>query len=117
MARKGSDTDFDVSVEGIGVFRFGKRKMADEIAIQVEYARLIQGVDPTDWLANVCGWISTLKVMTVRAPEGWDIDDLDPLDDETYLKLANVYGALTERERSFRSGQGKTVQAGGSGAE
>lgn len=111
MARKGSTTDFDVPVDGIGTFTFGRRKLADEIAIQVEYARIIDGVQPTDWLALVAGWISALKVLTVRAPAGWDIDEMDPLDDDTYAKLMQVHAKLVEKERSFRAGS----QAGSEG--
>ena len=111
MARRGSNTDFDVVVEGIGTFTFGRRKLADEIAIQVEYARTIDGVQPTEWLALVAGWLSALKVLTVRAPAGWNVDELDPLDDDTYAKLMKVHSALSEKERSFRSGPA----AGGEG--
>lgn len=103
MAREGSAADFQVDVDGIGTFIFGKRSMRDEIKIQVEYARLIEGVEPTEWLALVAGWISVLKVLTVMAPPGWDIDELDPLDDASYAKLGKVHKALTDKERSFRS--------------
>lgn len=102
MARQGDVSDFDVPVDGIGTFTFARRKMADEIAIQVEYARMIEGVQPTEWLALVAGWISALKILTVRAPAGWNIDEMDPLDDDTYAKLMRVHAALTEQERSFR---------------
>ena len=115
MARKGHQTDFDVTVEGIGTFTFGRRKMADEIAIQVEYARIIDGVQPTEWLALVAGWVSSLKVMTVRAPAGWDINELDPLDDESYAKLAKVHAALAEKERSFRKGDAPNGEGAGQG--
>lgn len=118
MARKPAPTDFTVPVEGIGTFTFAKRRMADEIAIQVEYARIIDGVEPTEWLAAVAGWLSTLKVLTVRAPEGWDIDEMDPLDDDTYSQLMRVHGALRDKEISFRGrspagGQGSGQGAGG----
>ncbi len=100
--RTPSETDFSVKVEGVGAFVFGRRKMRDEIAIQVEYARMIDGAPPTDWLALVAGWLAALKVLTVRAPAGWDLDEMDPLDDDTYAKLAKVHAALTDKERSFR---------------
>lgn len=102
MARQARETDYTVSIEGVGMFAFGRRTMRDEIAIQVEYARIIDGVTPTDWLALVGGWMSALRILTVRAPDGWDIDALDPTDPETYSKLSRVYEALTEKERSFR---------------
>lgn len=113
MARSSTDSDFALSVDGIGTFSFGKRTMRDEIAIQVEFARLIDGVEPTAWLQAVCGWLSVLKVLTVRAPEGWDIDAMDPLEDETYAKLSKVYEALAEKERSFRRGPKQAGEAGG----
>lgn len=116
MAREASATDFDVSVENIGSFTFGRRTMRDEIKIQVEYARMIEGVTPTEWLALVAGWIATLKVMTVRAPDGWAIDELDPLDDETYAKLQKVSKALDAKESSFRSKPSKTAEEAGEGA-
>lgn len=105
MARTPNINDFSIPVDGIGTFTFARRKMADEIKIQVEYARMIDGVEPTQWLALVCGWMAALKVLTVRAPEGWDIDEMDPLDDDTYAKLGRVHAALIEKERSFRKGE------------
>ena len=113
MARKPQDTDFVVPVEGIGNFTFGRRAMRDEIAIQVEFARIIDGVEPTAWLEVVGGWISALRVLTVRAPADWDIDGMDPSDNETYQKLNRVYDALREKERSFRSGSGVASEANG----
>lgn len=105
MARTAQTTDFLVDVPGIGSFTFGKRRMADEIAIQVEFARIVDGVEPTAWLQAVGGWLSALRTLTVRAPAGWDLDEMDPLDDETYAKLNAVYTALIEKERSFRRGK------------
>lgn len=115
MAREGAKTDFDVPVEGIGIFRFAKRTMRDEIKIQVEYARLIEGVTPTEWLALVCGWIASLRTLTVQAPDGWDIDEMDPLEDETYARLQKVHSALVAKERSFRSANGEGNKAPGAG--
>lgn len=103
--------DFQVSVEDIGVFKFGRRKMRDEIQIQVEYASLIQGVEPTEWLQNVCGWIAAFKVLMVKAPEGWDIETMDPLDNDTYRKMLKVYTAMRDQERSFRKKPGTGSEA------
>lgn len=102
MARSPKDTDFSVTVKGIGTFTFGRRAMRDEIDIQVEYARIIDGVAPTAWLASVAGWIAAFRVLTVRAPADWDIDGMDPSDNETYAKMFKVFTALIEQERSFR---------------
>lgn len=102
MARAPSETDFIVPVEGVGSFTFARRKLKDEISIQVEFARIIEGVEPTAWLQTVGGWLSVLRVLTVRAPADFVLDDLDPLDDDTYAKLGKVHDALSEKERSFR---------------
>jgi len=115
MPRISKPTDFDVTVEGVGRFVFGKRTMADEIEIQRQYAEIIGGVTPTAWLETIAGWLSALRVLTVRAPADWDIDDMDPLDEETYVRLHKVYNALIEKERSFRPGRGQAGQAGSAG--
>lgn len=116
MARRPHVTDFTHDVEGIGTFTFARRKMADEIKIQVEYAKLIDGSEPTEWLARVCGWISTLKVLTVRAPDGWDIEEMDPLDDEVYANMLLVFLALRSRENTFRGKSGKGSEEGSAGS-
>ncbi|QNJ57326.1 hypothetical protein Dolphis_19 [Pseudomonas phage Dolphis] len=103
MAREPQKTDFTVDVEGVGSFTFARRTMRDEIKIQRVFASIIDGVEPTAWLAQVGGWISDLNVLTVTAPDGWDIDGMDPLDDDTYAQMAKVHTALRDKERSFRS--------------
>lgn len=100
--RLAQPTDFFEDVEGIGRFRFAKRKMADEIQIQRLFAEYTGGIAPTAWLLTLGEYLSTLRVLTVTAPEGWNLDDLDPLDEETYAKLGRVFVALREREETFR---------------
>lgn len=116
MARTPHKTDFTVDVDGVGRFVFGKRRMADEIKVHVEYSRLTEAVEPTPWLDSVSTWMSTIKVLVVRAPDGFDLDELDPLDEASYAKLFKVYAALVEKEGSFRSRPGEAVQAGGEGS-
>ena len=110
--RQPRPTDFEVPVEGVGNFLFARRTLADELAVQREYARIIDGVEnPTEWLATMAGWLSVLRTITIRAPEGWSLDDMDPLDPATYEKLFKVYSALRDKEGSFRPGLGKESQA------
>lgn len=116
MARIPSETDFNLTVEDIGTFTFAKRAMRDEIAIQVEYARIIDGVEPTAWLQAVGGWLSCFRVLTVRAPSGWDLETLDPLEPDTYAKMHRVYSALQEKERSFRRKPGAGSEGTGEAA-
>ena len=103
--RQPKNTDFELHVEGLGRFVFGRRTMGDELAIQREYSNIIQGVTPSDWLTTMAGWLSVLRVLTVRAPEGWNPDEMDPLDEATYANLFKVYTALRDKEGSFRPGQ------------
>lgn len=106
-------TDFRVPVEGVGDFVFGKRTMSDEIAIQVDFARMIQGVEPTNWLVVVCGALSDLRALTVSMPDSWDLETLDPLDEDAYSNLVKVHSALREKEQSFRRAKREANQASG----
>lgn len=112
MNRQSAPTDFFVDVPGIGNFSFAKRKMSDEMRISAEYSRLTEGVEtPTTWLEVVAGWISALKVLTVTAPAGWDIEEMDPLDQDSYTQLGKVFQALRDKETSFRQKPSPGVQA------
>lgn len=107
--------DFFEDVEGIGRFRFARRKMNDEIKIQRLFSDYTGGVNPTAWLLTLGEYLSTLRVLTVESPEGWDMDNMDPLDEETYEKIGRVFVALREREETFRgkprtNGQGQGPQ-------
>ena len=105
--RPAAITDFHVIVEGVGSFRFARRTMRDEMNIAVEFSRLTHGIEtPSPTLHLMASWISTLTVLTVSAPEGWDIYSMDPLDDATYSRLLAVHSALRAKEDDFR-GRGK----------
>jgi hypothetical protein len=109
-------SEFTLTVDGIGAFTFARRNMRRELSIGAEYSRIIEGVPtPTPWLDTIAGWISALKVLTLKAPEGWDIDELDPLDDESYSKLLKVHAALRAKEGSFRRKSDEKIETGGSG--
>lgn len=104
---------FPVEVEGIGVFMFARRTMRHEFKIQAEYSRLTEGVDtPTANLEYIAGVFSTLRVLTVQAPDGWSLDALDPLEQEDFEKVMLVHSALRAKEGSFR----RKKAAGGAGA-
>lgn len=113
--RRPQATDFYETVEGIGRFRFARRKLADELQIQRLYAEYAGGVEPTAWLATLAEYLSTLNTLTVEAPEGWDMDNMDPLDNETYQKINRVFVALREREETFRGKSGAVGK--GTGAQ
>lgn len=114
--RAPSDKDFRVPVEGVGDFVFARRSLADEIAIQVEYARITQGVpNPTMALFTLALAMATFRVLMVSCPPGWDLDGLDPLDDEEFGQIEKIYTALRGREDSFRKGARKGSEAGSAG--
>lgn len=117
MSRAPAATDFHVDVEGVGLFIFAKRTMRDELRIAAEYSRLTEGVEtPTGFLADMGGWISTLKALTVEAPHGWDIDEMDPFEDESHQKIFKVYAALRVQEGSFRKAKNPGSKNSGPGA-
>lgn len=106
--RKILATDFYVEVEGIGRFRFARRSMRDEFQIGAEYSRLTEGVStPTPWLEHMATMVSNLKVLAVTVPADWDIDRMDPLDEESYSRIIKVHKVLREQEDSFRGRIGK----------
>ncbi|EAM6792318.1 hypothetical protein E0G74_00990 [Salmonella enterica] len=111
--RQPQANDFFVDVEGVGKFRFAHRKMKDELQIQRKYAEIAGGVEPTVWLASLAEYLSTLNVLTVNGPEGWDLDNMDPLDNDTYAKINAVYKALREREETFRGRPAKPREDAG----
>ena len=93
--RKILATDFYVDVENVGRFRFARRTMRDEFQIGAEYSRLTEGVStPTPWLAQMATMVSNLKVLAVTVPADWNIDKMDPLDDESYKLIFKVFEAL-----------------------
>lgn len=102
MARQPKANDYYFDVPDVGRFRAARRTMTIEVEIQREYASMAGGVEPTAWLMTLAEYLSTLRVLIVDAPESWDMENMDPLDDETYQTLGRVFAALREREETFR---------------
>ena len=112
MARAPASTDYPVEVDGVGNFMFARRTMRDELRINAEYLRLTEGVEVAGSDLNIMAdWMATLKVLTVSAPEGWDVEKLDPLEPENFEKMSKVFHKLREKENSFRKGSAKASQA------
>lgn len=115
--RAPSATDFLVKVEGIGDFVFGKRGMRDEIKINVEFSKYLEGIEtPTEYLSGLATWMSVLRVLMVSGPDKWaDMDALDPFDEDTYSGLMRIYVELRKKEDSFRPPSKKGGATGGPG--
>lgn len=101
--RAAAQGDFQVDVDGLGSFTFGRRTMRDEFAIAAEYSRVTEGVKtPTDFLHYYARAFSTIKVLQVTAPGGWDVEKLPPDEDASYAQLIGVFDALRAQEADFR---------------
>jgi len=108
--RAAAQNDYQVQIDGLGSFTFGRRTMRDEFAIHAEYSRLTEGVEnPTYFLASFAEYFSVLKVLTVVAPGGWDIETIDPQEDASLAQMKSVYAALRAKEADFRSKPGTAV--------
>ncbi len=108
MARDASSNDFNVQVDGLGTFVFGRRTMRDEFAIAAEYSRLTEGVATlTDWLHYFARAFSTIRTLQVKSPDGWDVEKLDPQEEASYAQIMGVFDALRAAEADFRKKPGK----------
>lgn len=97
---------FNVDVDGIGAFTFYKRTLRQQFKIEAEASRVLGGPIEDDVLKMGAGAYATLLVLTVEAPEGWDLDGFDPLNDDDTVKIFAVHRRLREVEAGFRAGSG-----------
>lgn len=103
---------FPVDVEGIGRFMFAKRTIRREFAILSIHSDLVGGTaTPSPMLDDFASAFATIKGLLVQGPDGWDIESLDPLDDDTWTQISRIQGALRAREVAFRQGPNPAVQA------
>lgn len=108
-----------VPVEGIGVFTFAMRSLGNQFKIESEYCRLTEGLsNVTVFLGNLAQTVADLSVLVVSGPAGWssreDILNKDAYSPEVYEQLQKVWGALRDKEASFR-GLAPEPEAGGEG--
>lgn len=109
-------TTFVVSAPDLGAFEVKRRTLAVQMAIHAELNRLTEGAPlPTlsDWFIDLCALVAELRVLIVKAPDGWSLDDVDPLDNG-YDQLRQVHQAIREQESRFRA-ERKGHQAPGAG--
>lgn len=118
--RAGKVTDFPVEVEGVGKFIFGRRTLRDGMAIAVEYSRQTEAEEKLSNWAMVLGEaVATIMVLMVEAPEGWVLEEIDPLAPDGYDQIMRVFTALRSAENRFRSegkpekGRARNVRDGG----
>lgn len=107
---------FVVTLPEVGAFEVKRRTLKVQMQVHAELNRLTEGAPLatlSDWFVDLCALIAELRVLIVRAPEGWSLDEIDPLDDG-YEQLRAVYRAIREQEGRFRA-ERKGHQAPGAG--
>lgn len=97
-----SEQTFDVEVREIGTFTFRKRTPKLSMRCVAAAIDFIGEPARTPWQGQVGDVFGTLKTLLVRAPEGFDIEALDPLEPADLAKAQVVWGALRETEARFR---------------
>jgi hypothetical protein len=98
-------TDLEVAVEGIGTFIFGRRKPEDVFKIRCRYAVLTESHYTESGAVADLGalGICTIQLLMVAAPEGFDLESLDPLmSDDWESTIARIFLALRAKELTFK---------------
>jgi hypothetical protein len=97
------DRTFPVEVPEIGRFVFRKRRVPDQVRIEAAAQRMTDGPTDDPELRHIAMAWATLQVLTVEAPEKWDLEDIDPLDAGDTAKMWAVWKELrAEEDRRFR---------------
>lgn len=96
---------FEVEVDGIGRFVFLHRTIERDLAIGAVVRRI--GVPPaqddeSDYFGFIAQAYATIKVLTKESPADWNLLQMDPLDENTYPKIMEVYTAFKDAENRFR---------------
>jgi hypothetical protein len=106
MGEKMKET-FKVTVPEIGDFVFKRRNMRLGCAIMCEEARILGAGDaPIDETTRLLvRAFASLKVQTVQAPEGWNLDEMDPDDTVSYRRLVEVWTTLRTAEDAAKGGK------------
>lgn len=96
--------NFVIDVPELGTFEIKRRTMKVQMQIHAELNRLTEGAplaSLSDWFMDLSGMVAELKVLIVASPDGWSLDNVDPMDDG-YDQLRAVYRAIRAKEDSFR---------------
>jgi hypothetical protein len=105
MPRIAHSGDFNVDVEGVGRFTFGRRTQRDQYRIRGLYSQMTGNHWRDDGrVGDVEAWMhANIEVLTVQFPDGFSLEKLDPLlDAEDDNRLERIYNALRAKELSFR---------------
>lgn len=99
-----TDRTHAVEVDGVGRFVFRKRNFRLQLELEGRAERMTGGPVQGGALQTFAMSIATLEVLTADAPEGWDLASVDPLDDDAFGQVLQVWQALLQAEATFRRG-------------
>lgn len=107
MARKSNpETDFVITLDGVGEFKFGRRTIGDAMRIRARFLELAGAHQDDVEMVAIASAIATYEVLVVSHPDGWgDLMSMDAVSPEHLGALFDLYGKLGDKEDSFR---GKT---------
>jgi hypothetical protein len=92
----------EVTVDGIGTFVFRHRTLRDQIRIEAETLRVLGGPTEDTDLQIAARALASLIVLTQSAPDGWDLEAIDPLDPNDSERMFAVHRGLRQSEIAFR---------------
>lgn len=97
-----AEQTFDLDVPDIGTFTFRRRTARLAFAAVKAGIDFIGGAATTGWQADMGTAIGVLATFTVRSPDGWNLENMDPLDPDDAARILAVAEALRAEEARFR---------------
>ena len=96
-------TTFSFEVAGIGSFTMRRRTIRDQYWMEAEQSRILGGPTRDEFLSSSALKFATLLRLMTESPDGFDLEAIDPLDQEDVQKIHDIYGRLREEEARFRT--------------
>jgi len=96
-----------VEIDNVGTFEISRFTFGVKQKVRLSYQRAVQGDDSQlDETTKSIFWaLAYLKACIIKAPDGWNLDDLSP--DEGEDQLIKIYQAIQAKEDLFRSPSAK----------
>lgn len=91
-----------VDVEGVGQFEFQHRTLTLQVGVEAIMNRMLDGPVSDERLLYVARAIATIKKLAIKVPEGFDLEAIDPIDENEVEGVLKAYGGLLDAEATFR---------------
>jgi hypothetical protein len=105
-----------IEVPDLGTFKFRHRTIKDQLWIEREAMEMLGGETESAHLRSCAIALATVERLTIEAPDGWDIQTVDPLDGGAVSEVYRVFGELVSTESRFRGRPLPAGKAVGTGA-